>query len=565
VTVERKKEPHPPKRVGLFAVLGAMSERPLWALGGWHCGTCWSTVRPVTIRTIAVGVAAVGLLFGVVYVAIDVSAALAVGSAAALLLCLAIPRLKLLAALTTLAMLFSATAEAVLQVPALGYADEGLLLLLLVLAVASRGVGGGELRRLPGQGWLALFVAAGATSDLVNDVPLLLGAASGFILLKGWLLAYALAQLDWTERDVQRAARFGAFVLAAAIGGLAANLVFGESWTALFNGSAFYSYRFGLPSQHGLFDAQLTAGNVMACAALLVLTHGWVFGTTAGHRLLLAGSVLGAVLSGRRTAAVGGVLGGVVAGLRQRPASTATKVVLLGPPILLASWSVIVEASASAYTDYVLKADVAARTIMHRDMFDVANDHFPFGAGFGRFGSHLAGQEYSPEYVARGYQWVWGLSEQAGNATFLTDTQWPTVLGETGYFGAVCALLALGCVALAGFRSSGAEDRVERWLGLGVIATFVVLVGASIGAPVFFGGVPPQVLFYGPLGLLVGYLAGRSDHAVDGAPVGAHDVGRCGGGAVGHPHPAQQQAGGVSDGQHQLHLVTPPPATGRRR
>jgi hypothetical protein len=58
---------------------------------------------------------------------------------------------------------------------------------------------------------------------------------------------------------------------------------------------------------------------------------------------------------------------------------------------------------AVTYHDYLGNGAPEARTVLTVDSFKVAGGYFPGGAGFGRFGSAVAAENYSPEYVARGY------------------------------------------------------------------------------------------------------------------------------------------------------------------
>ena len=106
----------------------------------------------------------------------------------------------------------------------------------------------------------------------------------------------------------------------------------------------------------------------------------------------------------------------------------------------------------TTYNDYLGNGNPEARTVLTRDSFAVAAAHFPGGAGFGRFGSAVAATNYSPEYVARGYPDIWGLGRTAEDGRFLTDTEWPAIIGETGFFGALAFALGLAGIYRAGVR-----------------------------------------------------------------------------------------------------------------
>ncbi len=94
------------------------------------------------------------------------------------------------------------------------------------------------------------------------------------------------------------------------------------------------------------------------------------------------------------------------------------------------------------YINYYQSAGYA-RGELARQAIAVANDYFPFGTGFATYGSAVTSQidNYSPLYYTYGLSTVWGLAP--GAASFLSDTFWPTVLAQFGYFGltAFAALL----------------------------------------------------------------------------------------------------------------------------
>lgn len=65
--------------------------------------------------------------------------------------------------------------------------------------------------------------------------------------------------------------------------------------------------------------------------------------------------------------------------------------------------------------------------------------HFPFGAGFGSFGSYYSGVYYSPVYKMLGIHEIYGLSRDNYNA--ITDQYWPMVTGQTGIIGLILMIL----------------------------------------------------------------------------------------------------------------------------
>ena len=72
---------------------------------------------------------------------------------------------------------------------------------------------------------------------------------------------------------------------------------------------------------------------------------------------------------------------------------------------------------------------------------EIAKDHFPLGSGFGTFACYYSGLSYSPLYGIYGLTNVNGLRQ--GATSFISDSFWPLVIGQTGFIGAVTFVLAI--------------------------------------------------------------------------------------------------------------------------
>ncbi len=99
-----------------------------------------------------------------------------------------------------------------------------------------------------------------------------------------------------------------------------------------------------------------------------------------------------------------------------------------------------VAAVAGAYqviSYYILMGVESARAVLTIAAPFIAMDHFPFGTGWGTYGSAFSAEPYSPVYGMYRMAGVWGLSPDYPD--FVSDTFWPMILGQCGFFG----LLAL--------------------------------------------------------------------------------------------------------------------------
>lgn len=106
------------------------------------------------------------------------------------------------------------------------------------------------------------------------------------------------------------------------------------------------------------------------------------------------------------------------------------------------------------YINYYQSAGYA-RGELARQAIAVANDYFPLGTGFATYGSAVTAQidNYSPLYYMYGLSTVWGLAP--GAASFLSDTFWPTVLAQFGYFGLIAFVALLIALFVMCYKAGG--------------------------------------------------------------------------------------------------------------
>lgn len=112
-----------------------------------------------------------------------------------------------------------------------------------------------------------------------------------------------------------------------------------------------------------------------------------------------------------------------------------------------------------------------ARRAMFECGFIVANDHFPFGVGYGNFGSYVSADYYPQYYYIYGLSNVWGLTPD--RVDFTSDHFWPIIIGESGYLGLILYSLMLY------FMFKTIKKYSNRKTFIGCIIPFVYLFAAS--------------------------------------------------------------------------------------
>jgi hypothetical protein len=367
-------------------------------------------------------------------------------------------------------------------------ATTALLVALPAMLFAVRAVG---LRRLvlpAGLGWVAGFLALGLLSGLLRGAPLPLMAAAALLGVKGWLLAGVVAQAGWSRPALRRLARIGAAAAVVTFAVSAVNLAVPAWFTSVAGGTATaVDYRWALPSLLGPFLFPLVYGNVTALAAV---AFGAAALTTTGRARrtsawFAAGCTVCALLSARRLVLVALVAAVLVYLVVRR---SRRLWLWVGGAIAVAGAALsplIVRVVRATVAEYFGAAEEPARTALTTGAFDVAGDYFPLGAGLGRYGSYLAGQQYSPEYRARGFDQIFGLRPEPPFNGYLTDTFWPAVLGEAGWLGVVAYVLAVAAVFRQVGRLAVRGSGPARTVGLMALLVWAAAVVLSLGNPLF--------------------------------------------------------------------------------
>lgn len=441
--------------------------------------------------------AALGVAFCVALFTIEPSW----GIGAALLIVVVAFRLRLrtIALLLVLASLIAPGLGNALRIEALDYVDEITSLFLGIVVPLWLKLTGKRLVALPGQNFVLLAVVLGLASSVASGVSFPSTVQGAFLLVKMPLLAFGLAQLDWRPQDVRRVARaIVQFVIPAVALAVVANLVLGRTWVTLMTSGVggYIDYRYGLLSAQGFFTHPLILGNVAGVLAMGAFATAAYYPNIRFGRAATIVASLSGFASFRRTAMIGLASGFFIAWPRKARRTLIIGLCLLAPLVGIGLASDIQGTVDATLDEYVYTAAPAPRTRLLLGAVQVAADHAPLGAGFARYGSYLAGVDYSPEYVKLGFQNVWGLSNLTGmSGAFLTDTQWPVLIGETGWIGFVAFVIFLVLVFRLFVQAGRRSEAHLQWISMFGRGAFVVAVIASFGLPVFTSTPVASLLF----------------------------------------------------------------------
>ena len=139
-----------------------------------------------------------------------------------------------------------------------------------------------------------------------------------------------------------------------------------------------------------------------------------------------------------------------------------------------------------------------ARVALYVGSVEIARDHFPLGAGMGRYGSWMSRVEYSPLYAEYGLNRIPGL--RADNSQYATDTFWPMVVGEFGVIGVLAYSAFLAGIGLTLWAlGRKATDPVMATFVVAGLAVLTAAVIESTATPMFTSP-PRSYLLFAALG-----------------------------------------------------------------
>lgn len=90
------------------------------------------------------------------------------------------------------------------------------------------------------------------------------------------------------------------------------------------------------------------------------------------------------------------------------------------------------------------EGEIWARPVLYMTGFQIMIDYFPFGTGFGTFGSYASGLYYSNVYVDYEIDMIWGLTKDWPE--FVNDTYYPVIMGQFGFIGLMLFFMFWGYI-----------------------------------------------------------------------------------------------------------------------
>lgn len=137
---------------------------------------------------------------------------------------------------------------------------------------------------------------------------------------------------------------------------------------------------------------------------------------------------------------------------------------------------------------FLISERFSPRSIMLKDGLSLLIKHFPFGTGFGTYGSAMAAQYYSPLYLSLGYENYRGMNPE--DTMFLMDSFWPIIFGQ---FGIIGTLLFIAIIVIF-VKTCIKKIKADRKAGMAMLMIIVYMLVASIAEAAFFS--PTALLLF---------------------------------------------------------------------
>ena len=141
---------------------------------------------------------------------------------------------------------------------------------------------------------------------------------------------------------------------------------------------------------------------------------------------------------------------------------------------------------------YFMENEAQARYQLSRKAFQIANNNFPLGAGFGTFGTQASRVYYSDIYYQYGLSSVYGL--RPSDPKYVTDQYIFGIIGQFGYIGTICVSFIIYLL----YKNIWSFSKYQGNFQLAALFLFSTSIFACITAGTFIQAsiIPSVLVFY---------------------------------------------------------------------
>nr|WP_290907306.1 glycosyltransferase [Anoxybacillus sp.] len=345
---------------------------------------------------------------------------------------------------------------------------------------------------------LSLIFLLGLISSSIHEVPLNIMIQGALLMFKGFFIFYIARYLSFTGKDLEKIIDIFKIVTFVIVIFAAIDLLFYKQLRYLLDTNGKIDIRMGIVSVQSLFIHPGVYGWYMGFVGLYFLAM-YKIKNKKKIGLLTLGAFTASLLSFRFKTILGVIVNSIFSLVegsqpnllkkyKNKPLFLVIGSLVIGCFSIVAIYLTVLTFQRYIAIDYTQ----SARKALYIFGFIIAYKEFPFGVGFGRYGSWTAREYYSPVYLKYDLDKIYGLYSK--DPKWATDTYWPSILGEVGFFGAfllVSIFVFYFVVIYKAYKQVGNKEvKVFLFFGLLIIIQSFI---ESLGEQIYNSG--PQYLF----------------------------------------------------------------------
>ena len=335
---------------------------------------------------------------------------------------------------------------------------------------------------------LILFVLCGFISGIRQDVPLKIMILGCFLTIKGVLLYITFSNITFNKNDINLFIKLMSKTFPVILLFCIVEILLGNRYLEFFN-----------LFQRGTFLGMRTLGSIFRVQSTLAF-YGFVMFLIYRFFIKSKKKSITSFLLVFAPFKIKEAIGAIFSYYLCRTRKINVKVILGGIIVGLGCWYLYKTYYPSHYNQYFSGNTDIARVALMDTSFKISMNEFPLGEGFGRFGSATSKRYYSPVYKKYNIDTVWGLNHET-NDSFIQDTFYPMIIGETGILGLFFWCILLACIFYSswkGFYSNRNQYNSTIFL------LFIFMVLSSLAKPTFVQA-PHNLILFGLVGMMNKY------------------------------------------------------------
>lgn len=330
--------------------------------------------------------------------------------------------------------------------------------------------------------YMLLFLfSIGLISSFINQVSLKIIINGAFLMFKGWIIFLAFSTLSWKKdfNEILKTLKLVGYIVALfAI----VDFLFPLQLRSFLGTYSRIDYRFNLVSVQSIFSHASVYGWFMLLISLIYFSEYNI----EGKKLTLIKCIIFlffAMLSQRFKILVACIPIFIYSMKKNRKLMIVGCVLGVGTFLILGNYmfeQLNLMLDRYIYIDY----EKSARKALYLNSLLIGTRCFPFGKGFGQFGSYLSKVNYSNVYYELGMYNIEGLTPY--NPKWVMDTYWPMIIGELGFIAMfVLIIWNISIFRIINKRMKQVKDEKDRVFLLFSIYVLIQTLCDSLSIQIF--------------------------------------------------------------------------------